>query len=246
MIRNSRAASRVENAAPLNYRVKFVLEERIRSRRLSPRSQLPSQTDLCEEFDVSRRTIREALRELTVAGLIDRNHSTGTFFGAEPHFGSPLMKLADLFEDFYDQVTKVEVRWVSIDEVAGRPPVLRMLSLKPGPRLPAVRRNRYLDDEPFACILNFLPTNIGECLDLSTLRKYPLLWTLEQKLRIRVDSAEQSMRAIVADAEVAEPLSATSASPLMFVERIDLAYCGTPLYLAQSFYRQIAVSPLSG
>ena len=237
MMRKHPIASRAEDASPLYYRVKSVLEERIRSGRLAPRSQLPSETDLCEEFGVSRGTVREALRELVSAGLIDRHHGKGSFVSSEPVFGSPPMKYTGLLEELYDQVTKVEVRSVEIDVAAGPPAVLRALALDPGTPLTIVYRNRYLDNQPFAYTINFLPTDIGEHIKIAALRKYPLLRLLEQDLGIKIDSAEQSMRATLAEAETAKQLSVPFASPLMFAERLYFASRDKPLYIAQSFYR---------
>jgi GntR family transcriptional regulator len=237
MTRNYPIASRVEDASPLYYRVKSVLEERIRSGLLAPGNQLPSETDLCEEFGVSRGTIREALRELVAAGLVDRHHGKGSFVRSEPAFGPAPMKYTGLLEDLYDQVTKVEVRSVEIDVEPAPPTILRALALDPGTLLTVVRRDRHLDNQPFAYTINFLPTEIGEQINVSALRKYPLLRLLEENLGIKIDSAEQSMRATIADAEVAKRLAVPFASPLMFAERLYFVRRGKPLYMAQSFYR---------
>jgi GntR family transcriptional regulator len=237
MMRNSPIAPRSENASPLYYRVKSVLEERIRSGRLAPGSQLPSESDLCTEFGVSRGTVREALRELVVSGLVDRHHGKGSFVSSEPIFVSPPMKYTGLLEDLYDQVTKVEVRSVQIDVAPGPPAVLRALALDPGTPLTIVRRDRNLDKQPFAYTINFLPTDIGERIDAPALRKYPLLRVLEQNLGIKIDSADQSIRATLAEAEITKRLSVPFASPLMFAERLYFASRSKPLYIAQSFYR---------
>jgi GntR family transcriptional regulator len=237
MTPNYPTASRVEDASPLYYRVKSVLEERIRSGRLTPSSQLPSEMELCEEFGVSRGTIREALRELVAAGLVDRRHGKGSFVSSEPAFGPAPIKYTGLLEDLYDQVTKVEVRSVEIDVEPAPPTILRALALDPGTLLTVVRRDRHLDNQPFAYTVNFLPTEIGAQIYVSALRKYPLLRLLEEKLGIKIDSAEQSMRATIADAEVAKRLAVPFASPLMFAERLYFVRHNRPLYIAQSFYR---------
>ncbi len=236
-MRSNLIASRAEGAPPLYYRVKSLLEERIRSGSLAPRSQLPSEPDLCEEFGVSRGTVREALRELVAAGLVERHHGKGSFVSPEPAFSPPPMKYTGLLEDLYDQVTKVEVRSVEIDVRVGPPAVLHALALDPGTSLTVVRRDRHLDNQPFAYTVNFLPTDIGARIDPAALRKYPLLRVLEESLGIEIDSAEQSMRATLADADAASRLAVPIASPLMFAERLYFAHRGKPLYIAQSFYR---------
>jgi len=235
--RKSPATLRAEGAPPLYYQVKSVLEERIQLGSLPPRSQLPSEPELCREFGVSRGTVREALRELVAAGLVERYHGKGSFVTAEPPVNPQPLKYTGLLEDLYDQVTKVKVQSVEVSVVTGPPAVLQSLSLEPGAHLTVVRRDRHLDDQPFAYTINFLPTSIGELIDQSALRKFPLLRLLEERLHIEIASAEQSMRATLADAEVAARLSVPIASPIMFAERVYFAPGSKPLYMAHSFYR---------
>lgn len=230
-------SSRAEDALPLYFRIKSVLEERIRSGELRPLTQLPSEIELCQEFGVSRGTVREALRELVGAGLVERHHGKGSFVAAEPAFRAPPMKFTGLLEDLYDQVEKVEVRSVEVETTVGPPAVLAALGLEPGAALTIVRRNRHLDGQPFAYTVNFLPTEIGERIDPAVLRRQPLLRVLEERLGIEIDSAEQSMQATLADAEAARLLAVPLASPLMFAERVYFTHRGKPLQIAQSLYR---------
>ena len=50
-----------DGPTPLYYQLKSVIEDRIRSRELR-RERLPSEAELCREFNVSRITVRRALR----------------------------------------------------------------------------------------------------------------------------------------------------------------------------------------
>lgn len=57
--------------APPSYeRLAGQLRERIISGELSPGDQLPSESEMCEQYDVSRSTIREALRVLSSQNLV--------------------------------------------------------------------------------------------------------------------------------------------------------------------------------
>ena len=46
------------------------IRERLKNGELKPGDRLPSERFLAEQFDVSRNTVREALRMLEIAGLI--------------------------------------------------------------------------------------------------------------------------------------------------------------------------------
>ena len=54
------------------------LAQRISSKEFPVGSLLPTEQQLCREYDVSRHTIREALRELSDIGLVSRKKHVGT------------------------------------------------------------------------------------------------------------------------------------------------------------------------
>ena len=49
-----------------------------------PGDPLPSEAELCEQFSVSRMTVRQALSELTNDGLVERRRGQGTFVAHRP------------------------------------------------------------------------------------------------------------------------------------------------------------------
>lgn len=60
-------------------RVADDLRSRLAAGDLPPGSRLPTETELAAEFDVSRPTVRAALRELEALGLVRTQHGVGTF-----------------------------------------------------------------------------------------------------------------------------------------------------------------------
>lgn len=54
----------------------------ILSNGLRPGDALPSESELCERLNVSRSSVREAIRTLTTLEIVDVQHGRGTFVGA--------------------------------------------------------------------------------------------------------------------------------------------------------------------
>ena len=97
---------------PLYQQVKECLEERIRTRVYPKGSKLPSEKELCDEFSVSRITVRQALELLESMGLTTSIHGKGTFVKANM-IDSTLQKIRTFGETLavkgYHGHTKIEL-----------------------------------------------------------------------------------------------------------------------------------------
>jgi ABC-type glycerol-3-phosphate transport system substrate-binding protein len=71
-------------AIPLYRQLKEILEERIREGEFRAGKRLPTEKELCQEFGVSRITVRQALSELINEGLLFRRQGSGTFVSYHP------------------------------------------------------------------------------------------------------------------------------------------------------------------
>ncbi|MCU0883404.1 MAG: GntR family transcriptional regulator [Beijerinckiaceae bacterium] len=75
---DKRAPKASDAAKPLYAQIEQALREAIVSGEHPVGSLLPAETDLCAHFNVSRYTVREALRRLTENGLVARRQGAGT------------------------------------------------------------------------------------------------------------------------------------------------------------------------
>ena len=75
---------------PLYRQLEEILKQRIKSGELKPGDQLPTEFELCDEFGISRISVRQALAELANDGFLCRHQGRGTFVN---HLLSPTTKL---------------------------------------------------------------------------------------------------------------------------------------------------------
>ena len=64
---------------PLHRQLYLVLHDEIGRGALAAGEALPTEQSLCDQFGVSRITVRRALADLAEAGLIERRHGVGSF-----------------------------------------------------------------------------------------------------------------------------------------------------------------------
>ncbi|MBU4053887.1 MAG: GntR family transcriptional regulator [Proteobacteria bacterium] len=69
---------------PLYHQLEKILRKQILSGQLAPGKLFPTDHQLCEEFGVSRITVRQALKSLEDDGLIKREQGRGTFVSEQP------------------------------------------------------------------------------------------------------------------------------------------------------------------
>ncbi|MCA9905692.1 MAG: GntR family transcriptional regulator, partial [Anaerolineae bacterium] len=85
--RDRLSAAEIDKSSPLpyHYQLREILRAEIAAERWRRGDQLPSEHQLCDMFQVSRTTVREALDALVNEGLLTREKGLGTFV-ADPKF----------------------------------------------------------------------------------------------------------------------------------------------------------------
>lgn len=94
------------------------LSEKIASGALEPGAQLPTEAELCAEYEVSRTVVREAVARLRSAGLVIPQQGRGVFVSEAPHQQSFLIP-EDALQSLKETVALLELRLSVEAEAAG-------------------------------------------------------------------------------------------------------------------------------
>ncbi|OGO59536.1 MAG: hypothetical protein A2029_15165 [Chloroflexi bacterium RBG_19FT_COMBO_47_9] len=78
-MKNNNDLLRLRERQPLYIQAIDALTQMIETGQLKPGAQLPPENELAAKLDISRSTLREALRHLETLGLISRRQGVGTF-----------------------------------------------------------------------------------------------------------------------------------------------------------------------
>jgi GntR family transcriptional regulator len=205
-----------------------------------PGEQIPTEKDLCETYQVSTITARQAILSLVNEGLLIRKQGKGTFV-TERLANIKTIKTLHLRGDINDIIPeglrsqKVEV----LDVVKMKTPkrVAELLGTEVGKEIVQVRRMRNDNGIPVSYIKNYLPLEIGEKIKKEDLCAYPMLDILRNRLKIPLTGGIQYVEAIIADYDIASALSISISSPILYLETIIYARQKKPVEFVQTFYR---------
>ena len=201
---------------------------------LEPHSKLPAERDLAIQFEVSRLTVRRSLDRLENDGLVYRVQGAGTFVAA-PHITKSI-ELTSFSEDMRARGLVPGSSMMFTETIQAGPHLGAKLRISPADELYHIRRVRTADGKPM-CLedsyLNplFVPGLINNMGDES------LYTLLERNHGLRMERAEQSIRATVLEPESANLLNAPQFSPAFFVARTSYDAKDRAIEYAESLYR---------
>ncbi|TVX96694.1 GntR family transcriptional regulator [Cohnella terricola] len=144
----------------LYIRVKEEIERRIHAGEFQPGEKLPSEPALAKEFDVSRPTLREALKMLQREGALTSKNGVGTYVNERPSFiVNPLNKLRSLGEMIKSVGYKESETDVRIYSREAEPEWLEKLRTEDP--VVVLERIRTADDQKVAFYYNIFPGDIA-------------------------------------------------------------------------------------
>lgn len=229
---------RRELGVPLYHQIQHLIRHRIHSGQYPPGTQIPSEHDLCGELNVSRVTLREALRELVRENLLIKVQGKGTFVSSNPPKRLAPVRYTGFLEELQERVRKLRVTDVEVDQTVATPELKTALRLDAATtELTVIRRLRHIDDEPFSYTLNYLPTEIGARIRPKDLYSQPLLKILQETLKIPILRARETIEAAPADPDTARKLNIPVLYPVMHMTRVMYTTGDRPFELVDIYYR---------
>lgn len=220
---------------PLYVQIKEALKKQILEGLYAPYERLPSENELMRVFEVSRITVRQALRDLHNEGLVFSAQGKGTFV-SKPKAVQDVRRLEGFSEAMSRLGYDTSSRLIGIQERRPTQEVRETLELQKGEDVVEVKRVRYLNRQPVSIDLSYFPLFIGRRLfgrDL-TGDIFPLL---ENKLGIRLGAADILLEAHPADADTAQWLAMTAGEPIMRVQRLTYDPQGQPIDFEYLLFR---------
>jgi len=224
------------SSIPLYFQLEQIIRSQIITGEFMPGEQIPTEKALCQTYQVSSITVRQAILNLVNEGLLIRKQGKGTFITDEIAKVKTL-PLSGKINDLISDGLKTNVKLIDIINIKPRKRVLDLLNLGEGEEVVRVRRTRDEKSIPVSYIVNYLPLEIGKNIQEKDLNHHPVLQILRDELNIPLRSGIQYIDAVVADHDVSSALSVSLFSPILYVETIMFERQKKPVEFVQTFVR---------
>jgi len=225
-----------QGPTPLYYQLKNILKSKILSNELKGNKRLPSEAELCTEYNVSRATVRQALSELMRDGLIYRDRGKGTFVteGA----GLKRLSLKGTIENLIAAGEGTRIKVLAYKEVIPPPHVAQVLQLGITQKVFQLEIVRLIPKGPFGYSFIYFPPGLGKMISPGELSETTEIITfVEEKLRTKTFRANQTIDIGLAGKRVAEKLSIKPKTSLLIIERDYYTRDGSLMFVTITHFR---------
>jgi len=157
---------------------------------------LPPERQLCQDFDVSRSTLRQALGELEERGLISRHQGRGTFV-TRPRMQLPIVGVFSIRDAMEAHGMKMTTRVLNVDVIEASRQIATDLACLPGDEVVYIERLRIGDGEPMVLDTAHLPATLFPGLETMDLERRSLYEILETDYGHSVAEAQETLEPVI-------------------------------------------------
>jgi GntR family transcriptional regulator len=206
----------------LYYQLKELFIQKIKMGEWKVNDRIPTERELCELYDVSRITIRQAFAEMENEGYIYRKQGKGTFVTV-PKLEQRLNNFYSFSEEIKRMGSKPVTKMIDFSLIESDANVSQSLNIKKGEKVYAIKRLRSADGEPFTLEISYLPQYLFPDISKEEIEENGLYNTLRTHYHKIANEAIEAFEAIIVSNEEAEYLKAKKNTAALKLERVTKA-----------------------
>lgn len=237
-------AAHARGRGPLYRQLLGSINRRIRKGDWGAGGQLPSERDLSVQFGVSRSTVRQALEQLSHAGLLKKIRGRGTFVTPHEPITQPLGRVTAFREALAAQGMTPGLRVVSRTQEPCDVVLGRLLGVPPETALLHLVYLGLGDDEPLALYRSYVPAGkMAETVDkfcraaASKIAPRMVSELYAERAGLPELRAEQTFEVRLATAEEAALLALARPAAVFSVTSLISTLGGEPVEYRRAVYR---------
>lgn len=202
---------------PLYIQLMDILIDEIENQ-MEENDQLPSEREICEKYDVSRTTVRQAISELERDGYIYKRQGKGTFV-APKKLNQDLIRFYSFTEEMKKLGKTPVSKVLSFNIVKADKKIAFKMKRNEGDLVYEFSRLRLADDVPMLLETTYVPHDRFPGIRKADLEKTPLYDILRYRFGASLTMAEEVFRPVMTREFEIEMLKMPAEVPSLKIER---------------------------
>lgn len=220
----------------IHNQVQNYLRECIRAGTYKPGDRLPSERDLARSLDVSRGSVRVALRSLEQEGVLQRVERVGYFVGPSRLVYEP-GRLATFTGTIRGEGYRPGARVLQIHEELPSREIREHLRLPVGKSIYMIQRLRLASGRPAIIETVYLPSDLCPGIIAMDLNDRSLWGIMTGQYGVELGRAEIHLSLMTLSAEQARLLEVPAGSPAFLLTRLTFNRQDVPIEFDHEIYR---------
>ena len=213
----------------LHGKVSNYIRSKIYAKEWGPGKQILSEHDLMSQFEVSRGTVRKAIKTLVDEGLLTQEHGRGTFV-CEPHIAHPGGDRPFSFAaSLKDQGIAFKTVVLSKERIPATAEVAERLKINEGDPVLRLRRLRTAAGKPIMVLDSWTPMDICPGIEAMPLETMSLFEAVERCSGTRIMYSNMAYSARAAGKDLAAVMDVSENSPVLNLEQLIVLEDGRPI-----------------
>jgi len=225
---------------PLYSQLKNLIIEKIESGEYPPESKIPSEQELCDLFDISRPTVRQAISELTNSGYLYKEKGKGTFV-SKPKSIIDIKVYNGFSDSILDNENPGERNIISIETVTNKDykKLSDIFSISPVQTtdFAQIVYITNLEDDVFAHNTSYIPLSLFPNIVEDIKNKKQSFDILRGKYPLLPTKAKSSLEVIYTEPNEAQYLRVQPGQPLIKISNVIYSKSGQVVEYVVSKYR---------
>lgn len=225
------------SAVPMHYQIMDIIKRQITAEILKPGEMIPSESQLCAQYNVSRTTVRQALNQLVEENLLIRRRGKGSFV-ADKKLHRNINHLYSFSEDMNALGINPTSKILEKEIGPASAEIMEALALSSSNnKVFKIKRVRLANNDPILLETTYIPAYLCPHIMQEDLSAVSLYSILVNRYQLHFYKATETYEAVKIDQQSAVHLNAKPQASAFKIKRIAYLDTGIPFELTYSITR---------
>ncbi len=222
---------------PKYHRLKEVMLQRMADGTWPPGALIPAEPELCNEFGISRITVRKAVGDLVREGRLRAVQGKGTFVTTPKLPERFVQRAFGIYEDMARRGLRLTTVVLRQEVIQAPADVAARLAIPRGDPVHVIERVRSVEDEKLLVSTTYIPEALCPDLADDDLSSGSLYRLLRERYGLKIGWGTRSLEAVAASQWEAKLLDLALASPLLLLDTVACLPDGRPFEYSRVLHR---------